>query len=301
MFPAAKQSNPYFQISSPTALPSVKFVLIWTVNMQNTAINKPGTFFVFVHRLSIFLLAAAFILTLTQLFVPIDSNWPEALLILLSTATTLIALARHLPPQNVLLAAFGIAFIGSGLFILDARMGIPFGPFLLDPSAGTVLFKILPWPVPFLWVIIVLNSRGVARLILRPWRKIHAYGYWLMGFTAILAVLFDLAFDPYAWLIRHYWIWTPTKLFITWQGAPLTNFLGWGVVTILILAFVTPALINKQLSKRRAPDLHPLTVWLGGIVLFGTAAATHGLWMAALADAIIFFVTAFFAVRGARW
>ena len=90
------------------------------------------------------------------------------------------------------------------------------------------------------------NSRGVARLILRPWRKIRSYGFWLIGLTAALAVLFDLALDPFASRVKHYWLWQPTKFPVTWQGAPLVNFLGWAAVSLLILAFITPALINKN-------------------------------------------------------
>jgi len=269
--------------------------------MQNSGIKESGRLLAFTHRLCCSLLAAAFIATLATLFVPMDSNWPEASLILLSAISTVTALARHLPLQNVLLATVGIALIGSGAFVLGLHTGIPFGPFFQGPEAEAIPFKTLPWPIPLLWIVVVLNSRGVARLILRPWRKIRAYGYWLIGFTAILTVLFDLALDPFAWRIRHYWIWAPTKLSLAWQGAPLSNFISWGMVTILILAFVTPALINKQLSKRSAPDLLPLAVWLGGVVLFGIASATHEFRVAVSADTIIFIVTAFFAVRGAKW
>ena len=129
----------------------------------------------------------------------------------------------------------------------------------------------------------------------------HGYGFWLIGVTAVLTVLFDFAFEPFASRVKHYWFWEPTKFPLSWQGAPLVNFLGWLVVTLLILAFVTPMLINKQPHKKRPPDFHPLAVWLGGILLFGAAAALNRLWPAAAADAAIGIVTALFAIRGARW
>ena len=77
--------------------------------------------------------------------------------------------------------------------------------------------------MPLIWVVVILNSRGVARLILRPWRKIRNYGFWLIGLTAALTMLFDLAFDPFASRVKHYWLWVPTKLPLTWQGAPGNN------------------------------------------------------------------------------
>jgi putative membrane protein len=254
-----------------------------------------------VFRVSTFLLAAVFLATLIAVGIKSDSNWPEALLLLLATISTLAALARQLPLQNVLLAALIIALIGGAAHFFGAASGVPFGPFLFGSEIGRKLFGELPWAMPLLWIVVVLNSRGVTRLILRPWRKIRAYGFWLIGLTAGFTVLLDLALDPFAWLIRHYWIWRQTKMLVTWQDAPLSNFVGWFIVTLLILAFATPVMINKQLSKRSAPDFHPLAVWLGAILLFATGAARHGLWLAVAADVIISTVAAAFAFRGARW
>jgi uncharacterized membrane protein len=268
-------------------------------NFPKTADN--GKFLASAHRLSTFLLAAVSLPVFAKLFIPMDSGWPEALLILTMTASTLIALARQLPSQNIFLAAFGIALIGGAASALGVRTGIPFGPFMFGPAAGQQFFKTLSWAMPLLWVVVILNSRGVARLILRPWRKTRNYGFWLIGFTAGLTALFDVTLEPFASRIQHYWLWMPTKFPVTWQSAPLSDFLGWAFVTLLILAFVTPALINKQLSRRSVPDYHPLAVWLGAILLFGTACALHGIWIAVVVDGIIAIVTAVFAVRGGRW
>ena len=128
------------------------------------------------------------------------------------TAATLVALTRQLPAQNVLLAAFVIAFIGGVAHSVGAKSGIPFGPFMFGPDAGQKLFGTLPWAMPLLWVVAVLNSRGVARLILRPWRKIHAYGFWLIGLTALFTMLFDCALEPFAAHAKHYWIWTTADI-----------------------------------------------------------------------------------------
>jgi uncharacterized membrane protein len=189
----------------------------------------------------------------------------------------------------------------SAVIWLDLKTGIPFGAFTPGQNTGPKLFHALPWAMPVIWILAILNSRGVARLILRPWRKLHAYGFWIIGVTTALTVLFDLAFDPFASQVKHYWYWEPTKFPLSWQSAPLVNFFGWAVVTLLILAFVTPMLINKHPVHRRPPNFHPLGVWLGGILLFGVGSATLGLWPAVMLDAITGVVVAVFAVRGARW
>jgi uncharacterized membrane protein len=247
------------------------------------------------------LLAAGYLAAFAAVFTKAEANWPVALLLLLATAGTLVMLTRQLPEQNVMLAAFVIAFIGSMAHGIGSQSGLPFGPFMFDPEAGLKLFGILPWGLPLLWVVAVLNSRGVARLILRPWRKIRAYGFWLIGLTALLTMLFDCALEPFATHVKHYWIWTATGYSLTPQGAPASNSIGWFVVTLLILAFITPAMINKQLSKRSAPDFHPLAVWLGAVLLFAAGAAVHGFRLAAAVDAVICIIIAVFAARGAKW
>ena len=160
-----------------------------------------------VHQTLAFLLSAAFVLELVALIVPLNlDGWPEIILFSLAVAGTLTTLARQLPWQNVLLAAFGCALIGGATHTLAAKDGIPFGPVNFG---GLLLFKFFPWPMPLLWIVVVLNSRGVGRLILRPWRKTKTYGFWLIGVTGALAMLFAFALDPFASRVKHYWLWMP--------------------------------------------------------------------------------------------
>jgi putative membrane protein len=261
-------------------------------------VQKIATWF---YWLLNFLLAAAFALALAKLFLPMNSGWSEALLVLTATAGTLAALARQLPLQNVLLVAFIIVIFNGAALAVGALTGIPFGPFTFGEKAGPELFKTLPWIMPLFWLVVILNSRGTARLILRPWRKTKSYGFWVMGLAAILTALFDFALEPFASRVQHYWIWVPTQFPVAWYGAPLVDFPAWALVTLLALAFATPALINKQPRKKGSRTFHSLAVWLGGILFFAIACVAHGLWPAVAADAAIGIITAVFAVRGARW
>ena len=253
------------------------------------------------HGMSTFLLAGGFLAGLTTLFTNPEAGWPEALLLVLATISTGTALWRQLPGQNVILAAVLIGLFGSAASALGVRTAIPFGPFVFGPDTGPLLFNSIPWLVPLLWFAVILNSRGLARLILRPWRKTRTYGLWLIGLTAVSVVALELALDPFAAHLRHYWIWEETKVPLTWQGAPLVNFAACAVVALMILAFTTPALINKQLSKRSTPDYHPLGVWLGAMIFCGVAAALHGLWLVVAVDAVLATGATVFAIRGAKW
>jgi uncharacterized membrane protein len=249
----------------------------------------------------LFLLAFALVLVtlLTPVKLPGKPGWPEAVLLLSAAASVCASMSRQLPAQNVLLAAGVIAFIGSVAHVFGARSGIPFGPFTPGEGFGPKL-KFVPWAVPFIWVTSVLASRGVARLILRPWRKLRTYGFWLMGLTCVLSVVLQLAFDPFATRVHRYWVWNATRLNVDWHGAPLVNFISWGLIVLLILAFATPALINKR-PRRSPPDYHPLIIWMALGVLFATGAATQQLWTAVVVFVVAAGAVVVFAIRGGTW
>jgi uncharacterized membrane protein len=230
-----------------------------------------------------------------------DAGWPVGLCLVLATATTLADLRRSLPGQNVLLAAAIIAIIGAAAHLLTVLIAVPFGPLAFTDRAGPTLGLPVPWSIPFLWVVLVLNSRGVARLILRPWRKTRAYGFWLIGLTALLTLAIELTLEPYASLTRHLWFWGRIRGGVAWYSAPWINFVGWGLMTLLILAFATPSLINKKPARSGPPNYYPLIVCLLVELLFGLSAGLHQLWGAAAFTAVIAVVSSTFAVRGARW
>jgi uncharacterized membrane protein len=238
---------------------------------------------------------------LTVLVLPHHAVAWDALLLLLAALGSLLALHRQLPWQNVLLAAAIIGGIGGIAHGLTTKTGMPFGPLVYDESAGEKMFGLLPWTIPWLWLVMIFSARGLGRLILRPWRKVRSYGFWLIGLTAILAALFDFALEPWAAGARHFWLWQPTKMTITWFGATPVNFLAVIFVTLIILAFATPTLIRKQPGGRSVPDYHPGGIWMGALVLFAVGSARAGFWPAVMADAAILVVTTVLAVRGTRW
>jgi uncharacterized membrane protein len=228
-------------------------------------------------------------------------RWPDGLLVVLTTATVLASLTRQLPGQNVMLASVIIAFIAGAVQTLGALTAIPFGPFTYTEHIGQQLFYPLPWAVPMVWIAVLLASRGVARLILRPWRKTQNYGFTLIGITTLLVVLLDVGLEPFATNVKHYWFWNPTKLKFDWYTTPWVNFFGWAVTALLILAFATPSLINKKPMPQPRPEYSPLVVWLLLSLLFATGAAVHHLWPATGVIALSIVAVAVFAIRGARW
>ena len=228
-------------------------------------------------------------------------HWPDILFLLISCACLALGLSRQLPLLNVLAALFITLLFGAGVQLVGAQTGIPFGPFNYNNNLEPKILELLPPVAPLIWIIVLFSARGVVRLVLRPWRKINSYGFWLIGLTAALAMLTDLAIEPFATHSRHYWNWLPTKVPFTWYGATFVNFLSWGAIIIFILAFTTPLLINKQLSRKNVPAYHPLVLWAAVMIILAAGAAEAKLWPAVVLDGIVFLSAMVMAIRGARW
>ena len=258
----------------------------------------------FCHWLCFALFVLAVVLVSVDLVRP--TVLPQALatdagevLLMFAIATTLFSLCRQLPAQNVLLAAVIIGLISGVVAFVGLKTAVPFGPFLFSQDVQPQ-FQGLPLFVPLVWIVTVLNSRGVARLILRPWRKTRTYGWWAIGLTVVLCVAMDLGWEVFAGPEKRYVYWAPTKFPVSWHGVPISNFMGWIVTLLLILAICTPALINKR-HTRSTPDYQPLLVWLLLNMVFLIGAAENQLWSAVAATAACCVVASIFAVRGARW
>jgi uncharacterized membrane protein len=256
-----------------------------------------------IHRVMFGLFLAQYALAYGRLLMaqPLfgDAGWPDGVLVVLATATTLASLLSQLPVQNIILASFIIAGLGGASHTVGVLTGIPFGPFSYTSNIGRELFHPLPWAIPAMWIVIVLSSRGVARLILRRWRRTKNYGFWVIGLAALLVVVLALGLEPFATQVKRFWLWHPSRTTLHWYSTPWISFVGWAVTTVIILAFATPSLINKQPGKPSPPDYHPLVVWLLLKVLFAGAAAVHGLWAAAMVVAAAALVVSVFALKGA--
>lgn len=191
-----------------------------------------------------------------------QASWPDVLLLGLAAATTLIALARHLPGQNVLLAMVLIAALSGGAELLGWVLSSSFTPAARSTSVDGLRLAVRCWSAPLFWIVAILNSRGVARLVLRSWRQRPNYGIWLLGLTAALAMLMSFAFEFYDAGARPY------------KWGALARVFG----IVLLLGLVTPTLINK----RPVPEIlafHPLCLWLLLNSLFLIGTVRHQGWL----------------------
>jgi len=253
-----------------------------------------------VFILFLVLWAANFAILLLRINLSGRGRWIEAAFLVAGVATSLLGLGRRLPLQNVLMAGMIIASVSTAIIAIGVASGVPFGRINYSNRFGEKIFEAVPWAMPMLWVMLVVNGRGVARLVMRPWRKTNFYGFWVIGITCALVVFFDMIFEPFGIYVKDWWIWQTRGSSLAWYRAPWVNFMGWFMTALAVLIFSIPWLINKRPVKQPT-DYHPLAVWL--LLNLGLAAvnAAHGLWMAAVTSAVLNFVATFYAMRGARW
>ena len=282
------QTAPGLDLNSPTES------LARPTSGEAQAVHKPAfILFLLLYGVNGLILAL-------RIELPEDARWPEGLLLLATTATLLIGLSRRLPLQNVVMSTALIVAISGTVLGLSSLTGIPFGPRHFSAALGGQCFGLVPWAAPFIWIAAMVSSRGVARLIMRPWRKTNFYGFWVIGLTMALVLILEIGLEPYATQARHYWFWRTRESVLHWYGTPWVNFLGWAVTVLGILVLTTPWLINKQPVKQPT-DYHPLIVWLLLGVYFAAGNALRGFWPAAAAGLAPGLLAVFLAIRGGRW
>lgn len=193
---------------------------------------------------------------------PADGLWVEGLLPVTALATTLLSQRRVLPWQNILAMAAIIGGFGYTVTAVCARTGLPFGPLAFLDADANPLFDAVPWWIPALWVVLIVNARGVARLTLFRWRTSRNFGLLVIGATCMLVVLLMLGLEPVVTQTKRYWVWTSGKSAIPWNwyGAPITNFLSWGICTLVLLIATVVWSINKR-PVPVAPYFQPVAVW----------------------------------------
>jgi len=213
------------------------------------------------HLVVLHLFLVQFVLVCANLWLPIfgqgNALWPRAVLLGLATATTCTSLARRLPPQNVLSATAIIVLSAAVMHGLASLGGKGAGPYLTHVASEPNLIRSVPWITLVVWVLVLLNSRGIARSILRPFRRRATYGLWILGATTVLAVVdFNLWTSTVAFATSPLW----TKGPHSWPSASLVSFVVEAIMALISSIAITPALINKKPGLDPA-DFHPLLVW----------------------------------------
>src|SRR5262249_12268011 len=120
----------------------------------------------FWHRVALIMFVAQSVLVCANLWFPLlgkgSELWLRITLLALALLTTCSSFARELPLQNVVSAVVLITLVSAPALVLGNA------GFVREHTSGLLSWR-FPWFVPVLWAVVVLNARGVARLILQPW------------------------------------------------------------------------------------------------------------------------------------
>lgn len=209
-----------------------------------------------------------------------EARWPEAVVLVLAAWVTVAGLARRISLQSALMAAGVIGGLGGAAHWASYVTRVPFGPLQIPCAEGPSPFQ--GWFVfsGLIWAVLLLNARGLARLILEPVAGHPHHGLRLLVLSAFLMLVLVLAMEPFGSTAHHYWLWGETHLPLSWQGVPLSCVLAWAGVSVIASLAATPFLINKH--PRPAPAARePAWIWTLLSVLFAVGNAVHGLWPAA--------------------
>ncbi|MGZ4965073.1 MAG: carotenoid biosynthesis protein [Limisphaerales bacterium] len=213
------------------------------------------------------------------LHVPIELPYVDAITVVLATVATIFGLSRWWPNQNVIAVSFlTVALSGVLEHILIISTGSPY-----SDNAGAAFFGV-PWTLPLIWFIAMLNARSVARLVLWPKREKGSYGLWLILFTSVMTAL--------ALLVNE----AVCGRFYNW-GALVALCAVRFLAAVFFLAIVAPFLIPKG-GVIPAPDCGPVAIWaVLNAYLIIVAAIVHS-WESA---GILVVLNGMLTTVGLRW
>ncbi len=139
---------------------------------------------------------------------------------------------------------------GTGLVVeaVGTSLGVPFGAYSYGDSLGPRVLAV-PVVIPLAWAMMAYPALLIGRRIASSW-----HGRTLAAGVALAS--WDLFLDPQMVTAGH-WRWThPDPHLPGAPGVPLTNYLGWLVVSVLLMA------VLDRLPERAAPDGVPELLYL---------------------------------------
>lgn len=220
--------------------------------------------------------------------------------VLVAAIASLAMAAEQTRTLNCIAAALVVMLVVSAASWASTVTGLPFGNVVYTSNAGSVLGGRVPLALPVLWVAVVFMARQLARAIMRPWRKHPYYGFWVIGITCVLGVMFEFNAAPITTRTFQLRMWDLASGTPAWYGVPWINFSSWAVLLLLLMLVVTPVLV-PQLPTQAHSRYYPLIGWGCLHLPLFVAAGAGAHWPALGVLALSTTATMILALRGARW
>jgi putative membrane protein len=176
-----------------------------------------------------------------------------------------------------------IAVAGGGGLVAESigvATGVPFGHYAYTGTLGPELLGV-PIVVPMAWVMMAWPALMVARTLAGRGAAVVAVG-------AVALTTWDVFLDPQMVAAGHWRWFDPQPGLPLIPGIPLTNFVGWLVVSALVMAALHATLRRTDRPSAPAATLY-LWVYFSSVmahaVFFGLpgSAVTGGVLMGAVA------------------
>jgi len=203
--------------------------------------------------------AAVAVWTLTALVVALEIPYPlthGAVRNGLTVATVLVFAAASLAHAATyggsrrVLALLGVVGVGGFLAeVVGVHTGFPFGRYHYTGGLGPELLGV-PVIIGLAWVMMAHPAVLVAARISR--------GRAMVVVAAVALATWDVFLDPQMVAARH-WTWThPHPHLPGVADVPLSNYVGWLLVALVLMA----ALVAAAPVERVRDDRAPVTLWL---------------------------------------
>jgi carotene biosynthesis associated membrane protein len=182
------------------------------------------------------------------------------------TAALTHALWRHGARAAGTVFAIAVGLSGA-VEVMGVHTGMPFGGYAYGGSLGPALAGV-PLVVPLAWAMTAYPALVVARRLAGPPLGVALVGGWALA-------AWDVFLDPQMVAAGH-WRWhDPTPALPGTGGIPLTNYAGWLVTSVVLVAVLDRALprTGRQRADQRG-DLLPglLYLWTYGSQVLANAA-----------------------------
>jgi uncharacterized membrane protein len=189
----------------------------------------------------------------------VDGEWLRRVTIA-SVVLFFLASLSHALVHRGLRWTLGLVVVttGGGLLAeaVGVRTGLPFGDYTYSGSLGPQLLGV-PVIVPLAWTMMAYPVLLAARHLTTRWWVVLVGGVGLAGW--------DVFLDPQM-VNDGRWRWThPTPALPGVEGVPLTNYAGWLVVGVVMMALLS-RLAPRDRGSETVPAVLLTWTYLGSIV-----------------------------------
>jgi len=204
------------------------------------------------------------VLVLAQIGYPLTAGSTRAALVAVTVALGYAVSLAHAATTRGLRTAVALTVVGVGGGLLVEAValasGVPFGSYAYGDALGPTLFGV-PLVIPLAWAWMAWPSWLVAAHLLRG-RSTRLVPSARVAVAGVALAAWDLFLDPQM-VAQRYWTWLyPDPALPGVPAVPLTNYLGWLVTAVAMMAVFSIAAGPRASIVELSTDAPMLALYL---------------------------------------